>query len=52
MSMKIDKPNVRVIRSAFGGILQEIALDVSAGDNGDLEMFWGGENSPAVMGIR
>jgi hypothetical protein len=31
---------VRVNRSAFGGIIQEVALDVGAEDIGDLESFF------------
>ena len=37
---KLDKPYVRVNRSAFGGIIQEVALDVGAEDIGDLESFF------------
>ena len=37
---KLDKRYVRVNRSAFGGIVQECALDVGVGDGGDLETFF------------
>jgi hypothetical protein len=36
----MDKPNVRVNRSAFGGVLQEFALDVGLEDGGDLGAFF------------
>ena len=35
----MDRTGVRVDRSAFGGILQEISLDIRGSDNVDLEMY-------------
>jgi hypothetical protein len=36
---KMNNMGVRVDRSAFGGILQEISLDTRGPDNGDLESY-------------